>query len=81
MSLRIIVQPAQVAAWITARQGLPVRRRGSDTDVQILFSQPAAANYETLSVDEFLETMKTHHRALLVDDTAGRTFHRFVERG
>ena len=81
MSLRMIIQPAQVAAWITARQGAPVRRRGSDTDVQILFGQLPAGNYESLSLEELLETMKVQHRALLVDETAGRTFHRFVERG
>ena len=81
MSLRMIIQPAQVAAWITARQGTPARRRGSDTDVQILFGQPVAPDYEALRIEDLLETMKVQHCALLVDDTAGRTFHRFVERG
>lgn len=80
MSLRIIIQPDQVAAWINARQGTPVRQRGTDTNLRIAFGEPPA-DCEPISMEELLETMKFGHRALLIDEEPGRTFHQFVERG
>jgi hypothetical protein len=39
------------------------------------------ADYETLSVDELVEAMKLNHLVLLVDQEAGKTFHKFIQHG
>ena len=75
MSLRIIVKPQQIQSWISERNGTPARRRGSDTDLHISFGEPGA-DYEPIGVDELVETMKFHHLVLLVDQEAGKTFHK-----
>ena len=75
MSLRIIVKPQQIQSWISERNGIPARRRGTDTDVHILFGE-TDADYEPIGVDELIETMKFHHLVLLVDQEAGKTFHK-----
>lgn len=80
MSLRIIIKPERIASWIAERHGLPARRHGSDTDLQIVFHEPTGP-CEPLTLEELVEAMKSQHRALLVDETPGRTFHRFIERG
>ena len=80
MSLRIIVKPDQIRSWIASRNGTPVRRRNTDGDLAVLFDgdQP---DYESLNVDELIEAMKSNHLVLLVDQEAGKTFHKFVQHG
>jgi hypothetical protein len=80
MSLRILVQPDQIKAWLTERNGTPARRRGSDTDVRIVFGE-TSADYPPITVDELLEAMKFHHLAMLVDQEPGKTFHKFYQHG
>ncbi len=80
MSLRVIIQPDQIENWITARQGTPARKRGTDADLQILFG-PTNGNHEKLGFDELIETMRLHHLVFLVDEEPGKTFHQFVVRG
>ena len=78
MSLRIIVRPDQISKWITDRSGTPARRRSSDTDLRIQFDE-SHADFEPISVDELLDAMKSHHMVMLVDQEAGKTFHRIYE--
>jgi hypothetical protein len=80
MSLRIIIKSAQIGGWISERGGRPARRRGTDADLAVLFDGDKA-DYETLSIDEFIEVMKANHQVLLVDQEAGKTFHKFVQHG
>ena len=75
MSLRIITHPAKISQWITDRNGTPVRRRGTDAEVRVAF-EAAGADYETLTVDELLEAMKFHNLVMLVDQEAGKNFHK-----
>lgn len=75
MSLRIIFRPGP-NPFLARRTQWPARRRGSDTDVWILFDSPIG-DYEPISFDELVETMKFHHLALLVDQEPGKTFHKF----
>jgi hypothetical protein len=88
MSLRIIVKTAQIRGWIEERHGTPVCRRNTDDDLAVLFDgeKSAFANagtveYDTLSVDELVEAMKLNHLVLLVDQEAGKTFHKFIQHG
>jgi len=74
MSLRIILKPDQISQWITDRNGTPVRRRESDTDLRIQFSE-AVGEYEPVSMDDLLDAMKIHRLVMLVDEEAGKTFH------
>ena len=76
MSLRILVQPGPVKAWLAERNGIPARRYGSDTDMRIAFGE-TSADYQPITVDELLEAMKFHHLAMLVDQEPGKTFHKF----
>ena len=78
MSLRIIVKSAQIQSWITERGGKPARRRNTDDDLVVLFDGDKA-DYETVSVDELLEAMRLNHLVMLVDQEAGKTFHKFVQ--
>jgi hypothetical protein len=80
MSLRILVKSDQIQTWIAARNGTPARKRNSDADLRILFGEQDS-DYEPLTVDELIESMKLNHVTLLVDQEAGKTFHKFVERG
>jgi hypothetical protein len=80
MSLRIIIKSAQIGGWISERGGRPARRRDTDDDLAVLFDGDKA-DYETLSIDEFIEVMKANHQVLLVDQEAGKTFHKFVQHG
>ena len=80
MSLRIIIKSAQIGGWISERGGRPARRRDTDADLAVLFDGDKA-DYETLSIDEFIEVMKANHQVLLVDQEAGKTFHKFVQHG
>jgi len=75
MSLRVIVKPEQIQAWIGERQGTPARRRGTDTGLSIVFGEPGA-DYEPITVDEFVETMRFHQIVLLVDQEPGKTFYK-----
>jgi hypothetical protein len=75
MSLRIIIKADQIAQWITQRNGTPARRRGSDTDVRVLFGENTV-EYEPISTDELLETMKFHNLVMLVDQEPGKTHHK-----
>ena len=74
MSLRIILKPDQISKWITDRKGMPSRRRKSETDFRIQFSE-AVGEYEPVSMDDLLDAMKIHHLVMLVDEEAGKTFH------
>lgn len=78
MPLRVIVKPQQIQSWIAERRGAPGRRRGTDTDLRILFGE-TAADYEPITVDELIEAMKFHHLVLLVDQETGKTFHRIYQ--
>ena len=78
MSLRIILKPDQISKWITDRNGTPVRRRDSDTDLKIQFGD-SASNYEPVSMDDLLDAMKIHHLVMLVDQEAGKTFHKIYQ--
>ena len=78
MSLRIIIKPTQISEWITARNGTPVRRQGTDADVRVLFGD-TAAGYEPISIDELLEAMKFNNLAMLVDQEPGKTQHKFIQ--
>ena len=78
MSLRVIIKPEQIHSWITERHGTPARRRGSETDLCITFDQPRA-DYEPIGFDELIETMKFNHLVLLVDQEAGKTFHKIYQ--
>ncbi len=78
MSLRIIIRPDQIKSWMAERHGRPVRRRGSERDVQILFDSPVG-DYEPITFEELIETMKFHHLSLMVDQEPGKTFHQFYQ--
>jgi hypothetical protein len=84
MSLRIIVKTNQIRSWIEERKGRPARRRNSDDDPTVLFdgdNKSATADkteYETLSVDEFVEAMKANHLVLLVDQEPDKAFFKFI---
>lgn len=80
MSLRIIVKPDQIRSWIADRNGTPVRRRNTDADLAVLFDGDKS-DYESLNIDELVEAMKFNHLVLLVDQEAGKTFHKFVQHG
>lgn len=80
MSLRIIIKSAQIGGWISERGGRPARRRDTDDELAVLFDGDKA-DFETLSIDEFIEVMKANHQVLLVDQEAGKTFHKFVQHG
>ncbi len=75
MSLRIILKPDQISKWITDRNGTPARRRDSETDLRIHFSE-TGGEYEPISVDDLLDAMKVHHLVMLVDHEPGKTFHK-----
>ena len=49
----------------------------TDNDLTVLFDG-AKAEYEPLSVDELIEAMKANRLVMLVDQEAGKTFHKFV---
>jgi hypothetical protein len=78
MSLRIIVKPQQVQNWISERNGTPARKRGTENDLRILFDEPAS-DYEPISMDELIEAMKFHNFVMLVDQEAGKTYHRIFQ--
>ena len=80
MSLRIIIKSAQIRGWIDERSGRPARRRDTDSDLAVLFDGDKA-DYETLSIDELIEAMRANNLVLLVDQEAGKTFHKFVRHG
>ena len=80
MSLRIILKPDQISQWITDRNGTPARRRESDTDLRIQFSE-AVGEYEPVSMDDLLDAMKIHHLVMLADQEPGKTFHKFYSHG
>ena len=75
MSLRVIVKPEQIQNWIAERHGMSARRRGTETDLSILFGGPGG-DYEPITIDELIEVMRFHHLVLLVDQEPGKTFHR-----
>ena len=79
MSLRIIAKPELIERWITERNGTPVRRAGTGTDLRVVF-QASDPDYEPMTLDELLETMSTGHLVLLVEQEPGKTFHKFVDR-
>jgi hypothetical protein len=78
MSLRILVRPDQIKAWLAERNGIPARRRGTDTDMCVLFGE-TSADYQPITVDELLEAMKFHHLVVVVDQEPGKTFHRIYQ--
>jgi len=80
MSLRIIIKSAQIGGWISERGGRPALRRNTDTDLAVLFDGDKA-DYATLSIDELVEAMRANNLVLLVDQEAGKTFHKFVRHG
>ncbi len=80
MSLRVIVKADQIENWITDRRGTPARKRGTDTDLRVLFDE-SPADYEPISVDELFEAMRFHHLVMLVDQEAGKTTHRIYPHG
>ena len=80
MSLRILVKPDQIRSWIADRNGTAVRRRNTDADLAVLFDGDLP-DYESLNIDELIEAMKFKHLVLLVDQEAGKTFHKFVQHG
>jgi hypothetical protein len=75
MSLRIILKPDQISKWITDRNGTPARRRNNETDLHVMFGE-TSADFEPISVDDLLDVMKFHHLVMLVDQEAGKTFHK-----
>ena len=80
MSLRVIFKPDQVQKWIADRNGTPTRRRGSETDLRVLFGD-ADSEYKPITVDELIEAMKFHHLVMLVDQEAGKTYHKIYQHG
>ena len=78
MSLRIITKPQQIQNWIAERSGTPARRRGSEKDLRINFDKPST-DYEPISFDELIEAIRFHHLVMLVDQEAGKTFHRIYQ--
>ena len=78
MSLRIILKPQQTQNWIAERHGTPVRRRGSETDLEIHFDK-RSDEYELITFDELIEAMKFHRLVMLVDQEPGKTFHRIYQ--
>jgi hypothetical protein len=80
MSLRIIVKADQIRRWIEERRGTPACRRNTDADVTVLFGGDKA-DYEAVGVNDLLEAMRLNHLVLLVDQEAGKTFHKFVQHG
>jgi hypothetical protein len=80
MSLRIIIKRDQIQTWIEERRGTPARRRNTDADLAVLFGG-ATADYEPISIDDLHEAMRFNHLVLLVDQEAGKDFHRFIQHG
>ncbi len=70
MSLRILFKPEQISKWIADRHGTPVR---SGDAFRIAF-EPTGD--DTLTVEELLDEMKFRHMVMLVDEEAGKTFHK-----
>ena len=58
MSLRIIVKSAQIEGWISERSGVGAATPSQHyySDLAVLFDGDKT-DYETLSVDELVETM------------------------
>ena len=86
MSLRIIVKADQIRNWIEERRGTPARGGIPTPMSTVLFGgdKPATADkpdYEAVSVNDLLEAMRLNHLVLLVDQEAGKTFHRFIQHG
>ena len=86
MSLRIIIKADQIRNWIEERHGKPARRKNTDADLAVLFQgdNPATVDnveYESVSMDDLLETVRFNRLVLLVDQEAGKTFHRFIQHG
>ncbi len=80
MSLRIIIKSAQIGGWISERNGHPARCLNTDSDLTVLFDGDKT-DYETLSVNELVEVMRANNLVMLVDQEAGKTFHKFVRHG
>jgi len=80
MSLRIILKPRQIQDWIAARHGTPARRQSTDHDLAVLFDGEKS-EYETIDIDEFIETMRFHRLVMLVDQEPDKTFHKFIQHG
>ena len=80
MSLRMIVKSEQIQGWIEERHGRPARRRNTDADLALLFDGDET-EYETLSVDELIEAMKSNHLVLLVDQEPDKTYYKFIQHG
>jgi hypothetical protein len=70
MSLRIILKPEQISQWITDRNGTPVR---NDDGYRITFGPTTDLK---LTMDELLDAMKLNHLVMLVEQEAGKTFHK-----
>lgn len=79
MSLRIIAKSAQIQRWITDRNGTPARKRGSDSDLRVLFGSDNGG-YDPISIDDLVEIINSHHLVLMVEEEPGKTFHKFVNR-
>lgn len=80
MSLRIICDPSLVQRWITERHGTPARRRDTENDLCVLFDDTNAV-YDSIPLEEFLETMKFHKLSMLIKQEAGNTFHKIYQHG
>ena len=80
MSLRMIVKADQIRGWIEDRSGRAARRRNTDDDLTVLFDGDKA-EYETLSIDELIEAMKSNHLVLLVDQEPDKTYYKFIQHG
>jgi hypothetical protein len=78
MSLRILFRADQVKSWLAERNGTPARRRGTDTDLRVLFEN-GNGDYDPITFDELVETMRFHHLVIMVDQEPGKTFHKFYQ--
>ena len=78
MSLRIIAKPDHVQSWIAERHGTFARRCNTDADLVLLFGGDKP-DYKALNIDELIETMRFNRLVLLVDEEAGKMFHRFIQ--
>lgn len=79
MSLRILFRPDQIKSWLAERNGTPARRLGTDTDLRVLFENDNG-DYDPITFDELIETMRFHHVVIMVDQEPGKTFYKFYQR-
>jgi hypothetical protein len=75
MALRTLVDPTKIRRWIEERHGAPVRRKDGEDGFTVSFWKGDGI-LEPVTWEDFLQTFRDERLVMLVDDEAGKTFHR-----